>query len=253
MSEIQIDLRAEARAHAPRLSDPGTLRTIALNTWRARMRNEYASHRVFLDLAAQLKSAGFTEDLQDQCLQFASEEKNHGVLCGAVVESLGGEAIVTFPAEEIFPQHLAVSRRAAALRNVISICCMSETVAVSLIGAERIEMSESPLRDLLTRIYADEVGHARFGWRLLQAVAADLTPQDRDAIDIYLPIALAHLEAHELAHLPARPAPAGGAAFGVCSGLDARELFYDTIEQVIAPGLRAAGFRFDVPSLKKTG
>jgi hypothetical protein len=247
-----LDLRTEARAHAPLLNDPGALREIAMNTWRARMKNEYASHRVFLELAAQLKSAVFTDDLQNACLQFAAEEKNHGVLCGAVVESLGGEAITTLPDEEMFPQHLAVSRRAAALRNVISICCMSETVAVALIGAERIEMPASPLRDLLTRIYADEVGHARFGWKLLHAVAADLSAEDRHAIDIYLPIALAHLEAHELAHLPARGAPIGGEAFGVCSGNDARELLYDTIHQVIVPQLRALGFSFGDPRARET-
>ena len=119
---------------------------------------------------------------------------------------------------------------------------MSETVAVSLIGAERLEMPRSSLRELLTTIYADEVGHARFGWRLLTEVARDLDGAERAAIDRYLPVALAHLEAHELAHLPARHAPVGGETLGLCSGLDARELLFDTISQVIVPQLDALGF-----------
>ncbi len=47
---------------------------------------------------------------------------------------------------------------------------------------------------------------------------------------------------HELAHLPvASEPPPEGAALGLCSGKDARALFFDTIEQVIIPGLEAHG------------
>jgi len=114
---------------------------------------------------------------------------------------------------------------------------MSETVAVALIGAERLEMPDSPLRELLTQIYADEVGHARFGWRLLELVGHDLSTNERAAIDLYLPTAFAHLEAHELAHIPDCDAPARGEILGLCSGREARRLLYETIEQVIRPGL----------------
>ena len=56
----------------------------------------------------------------------------------------------------------------AALRNMLSICCLSETVAVSLIGAERLEMPAGELRKLLTedllgrgRSLALRLAHAR--------------------------------------------------------------------------------------------
>jgi hypothetical protein len=55
-------------------------------------------------------------------------------------------------------------------------------------------------------------------------------------------VALAHLEAHELAHIPeSASTPPGGERLGLCSGADARRLLYDTIEEVILPGLEAAG------------
>jgi hypothetical protein len=114
---------------------------------------------------------------------------------------------------------------------------MSETVAVSLIGAERLEMPDGPLRELLTRIYADEVGHARFGWRLLERVAGGLDHDERAAVERYLPVAFEHLESYELAYLPDRDAPAGGARFGLCSGRDARRLLAETVSDVIRPGL----------------
>lgn len=238
-----LDLRGAAREAMPVLGVSEALRGAALATWHARMINEYASHEVFLELAEQLAACGFGEEARLACVGFADEERLHGVLCGAVVEALGGEATATLLQRDLFPQHMDAPTRARALRNIISVCCMSETVAVSLIGAERLEMPRSPLRDLLTTIYADEVGHARFGWRLLGEVAADLSAEERDAIDRYLPVALSHLVAHELAHLPARHAPSGGETLGLCSGLDARVLLFDTISQVIVPQLDALGFK----------
>jgi len=122
-----------------------------------------------------------------------------------------------------------------------SVSCLSETVAVALIGAERFEMPEGALRDLLTRIWADEVGHARFGWRLL-ARAAPFDADARARLGAYLAVAFAALESHELAHLPdaSRPPPEG-AALGLCNGADARILFYETVTEVIVPSLERAG------------
>jgi hypothetical protein len=98
-------------------------------------------------------------------------------------------------------------------------------------------MPDGPLRDLITRIYADEVGHARFGWRFLERVGGHLDEAERAAVERYLPVAFAHLEAHELAHLPDCDAPPDGASLGLCSGRQARLLFHETVEEVIRPGL----------------
>ena len=111
---------------------------------------------------------------------------------------------------------------------------------IALLGAERLELPEGALRELLTEIYADECGHANFGWRLLP----ELLPEDaamKERLTDYLADALAHLEAHEHALVPARRAPEGGAALGLCDGHDARRLLSATIEQVILPGLAAHG------------
>ena len=58
----------------------------------------------------------------------------------------------------------------------------------------------------------------------------------------YLAVAFAHLEAHELAHLPASAvALEGGEQLGLCSGASARTLFYETVHEVIVPRLLALG------------
>jgi hypothetical protein len=128
------------------------------------------------------------------------------------------------------------------LRNVLSVSCLSESVAVALIGAERLRMPEGELRDLLTRIYADEVGHARFGWRLVTTEIPRLHADARARLGAYLAVAFAHLEAHELAHLPITgPLPRGAEDVGVCDGADARGLFYATVTEVLVPQLEALG------------
>jgi hypothetical protein len=237
-----LDLRTEARAVMPRTPDLPHLREAAIATWRGRMINEHSSARVFEGLAAQFEAAGI-HDVVAEVRGFAGEERRHGVLCGAVVEALGGEALAEIPEGEPYPAHAdAATPLEAALRNMLSICCLSETVAVSLIGAERLEMPEGELHDLLTRIYADEVGHSRFGWRTIARLAGTLDDATKDRLGDYLEVAFAHLVEHELSHLPisSKP-PADGVELGLCSGSDARVLFFDTVESVIVPGLERHG------------
>ncbi|MFT4980005.1 MAG: hypothetical protein ACI8S6_005917 [Myxococcota bacterium] len=239
-SGAPLDLRDAARAEAPALQASGDLREIAVTTWTGRMINEHESHHVFLALARRLEAAGVDAEEVARCRTFADEERTHGVLCGAVVEALGGQAVASVPDAGEMPDHVGVDATEALLRDLLSICCLSETAAVALIGAERLELPEGALRELLTRIWADECGHANFGWRLLPELLPD-DPAMKARLTDYLAHALLHLEAHELTHIPPRPAPAGGTALGLCSGVDGRHLLYATIEQIILPGLAAHG------------
>lgn len=237
-----LDLRTEAKKHSPFVADVPGLREAAIATWRGRMINEHSSARVFEGLAAQFAAAGY-DDVVPEVRGFADEERRHGVLCGSVVEALGGEARAEIPEGEAYPAHEdAETPLEAALRNMLSICCLSETVAVSLIGAERLEMPEGELRDLLTGIYADEVGHSRFGWRTLARIAPTLDDATKERLADYLEVAFVHLVEHELSHLPlSSNPPPEGAVYGLCSGADARVLFFDTVIDVIVPGLEAHG------------
>ncbi len=237
-----LDLRAAASRFSPVVPKLPHLRESALATWRGRMVNEYASSRVFDGLAAQAHAAGLNAACVARCRAHADEERTHGALCGAVVQALGGDAMALDRADCPFPMHPEVGPVEAVLRNILSISCLSETVAVALIGAERLMMPEGDLRDLLTRIWADEIGHARFGWLLVAQLLPATNGDERARLSNYLAVAFAHLERHELAHLPTdvRPPPEG-AALGLCSGAAARTLFYATVEEVIAPRLDSLG------------
>ena len=237
-----LDLRESARAVAPHIAPKEGARRRAIATWRGRMVNEHGSARVFEQLAAQMERAGFAAETVAICAGFAEEERTHGVLCGSVVEALGGAAIAPALAEADLPEHEDVGPIEAVLRNVLSVSCLSESIAVSLIGAERMRMPEGELHALLTRIYADEIGHARFGWGLVTSLLPGLDGDARERLGDYLAVAFAHLEAHELAHLPLTGLlPEGAEDLGMCDGLEARELFYATVLEVIVPRLEALG------------
>lgn len=237
-----LDLREQSRQHMPRLEVIEPLRQAAIQTWTGRMINEHGSARVFEGLHRQLTAVGLPKRDLERLKTFADEERKHGVLCGAVVEALGGEARAPALSVVPYPEHEDVEPLEAALRNLLSISCLSETIAVSLIGAERLEMPDGELKDLLTRIYAEECGHANFGWRLLDQLLKRGDDALKKRLSIYLSVAFAHLEHHELAHLPLSSCPPPeGAALGLCSGADARELFYATIERIIIPGLESHG------------
>ena len=241
-----LDLRAEAAAliapHQLAVLASAPLRTVAVPTWLARMRNEHGSARVFDGLAAQARVVGYA-DFAAEMATFADEERHHGALCGAVVQALGGEArIDALPALPMPTHDDASTPLEALLRNVLSVSCCSETVAVALIGAELEAMPPGPLHDLLRGIWSDEVGHARVGWRFLHMQVAQLDDDGRKALGRYAEVAIAHLVEHETAHLPVdHEPPVGGDDLGLCSGRSARELVARTVAEVIVPSLAAAG------------
>lgn len=237
-----LDLREAAQSRELALPQLPELRSAAIATWRARMINEYQSAAVFAALATQAERLGLAPTLAEQLREFEAEELKHGVLCGSVVEALGGAARADVSVPAPVPAHMDVAPLEGFLRNVLSVSCLSETVAVALIGAERLEMPEGALRELLSEIWADEVGHARFGWRVVQELLPQLDESARERLSLYLRVALRHLELHELAHLPLDSAPPPeGAELGLCSGRDARTLFYETVAAAILPSLEALG------------
>lgn len=246
MSYQLLDLRADARrrpivlTQTPALSDLD--RRSAILTWQGRMVNEWVSARIFQDLRRQAIAAGLSQSWRDRLARFEADEYRHGAQCAAAVEALGGEARAQLPTLDAMPSHPEADALEAVLRNVLSVSCLSETVAVALITSERLESGPPALERTLRQILADEVGHARFGWRLLDELAPKMGRARGERLSAWLRLAFGHLEVHELSQLPIGAAPsAAAAAVGVCDGQEARSLFYQTIHDVIVPGLERRG------------
>ena len=246
MSAQILDLRDDARRRPLHLTDSTHLsdfdRRSAIVTWQGRMVNEWVSARIFRELRTQAVDAGLSSAWRDRLARFEADEYRHGAQCAAAVEALGGEARAELPTLAAVPAHRDTDALEAVLRNVLSVSCLSETVAVALISSERMESGPAGLERTLREILADEVGHARFGWRLLDELTPKMGPARQARLSGWLRLAFGHLEAHELRELPEGAAPSAAAAsVGVCDGDEARRLFYDTITEVIVPGLERRG------------
>lgn len=240
-----LDLRAEAAARRPELSDLPPLtareRDSAIATWRGRMVNEHISAQVWAGLVPQLMAAAAPPSILAAVPAAIADELRHAEQCAGVVLALGGDPVARLPPIVTVPEHDDVSPLEGALRNLISVGCLSETIAVSIIRAEHAELDGTALGEVLRSILADEIQHARLGWRML-GLCTPLDDGARQRLTAYLVDALAHQIQHELPLLPLLAQPTDALAqAGVCDGGFARSLFFDTIEQIILPRLDAAG------------
>jgi hypothetical protein len=243
-----LDLRAEAASRQPDLSALPALdaadRDVAIRTWRGRMVNEHISTQVWAALLRQLMRAAAPPAALADVAKAASDELRHAEQCAGVVAALGGSPVALLPQLAHVPDHEDVGPLEAVLRNVISVGCMSETIAVAVIRAEHAEIEGGPLGHVLGAILADEVTHARLGWSLLGVLLPKLDADARARIEAYLVDAFAHQVRYEVPKLPVQDVASPAAArAGVCDGAFARSIFVDTVETVIVPGLERAGLR----------
>src|SRR5262249_17515523 len=121
------------------------------------------------------------------------QELDHALLCARVVDALGGEPRAALPeALPEVPTHADASPIEALLRDLISISCCSQTVAVALLATEREQAGTPALRGVLDRILADEVKHARFGWKLLEEIGPSLDDRQKRRLGAYLVAVFEH-------------------------------------------------------------
>ena len=227
--------------------DPKALHA-ARTVWRQRMVNEHHSSTVFSALLPQLVACGADLAFKTVVLRMAMDELRHGALCARVVESLGGEASVEVELDTPpLPKHPGCTPLEVALRNSMFIGCLAETVAVAFTTEERERTEEPFVKAVITQISADETLHARFGWAFAQAAAPHL---DREAVqrtNRWLEVAFGYLEREEMREVPdVRPPSTDlrdeGLRLGVCENRQTRQLFYETVQEAILPGLEALGF-----------
>ncbi len=228
-----VDLDAEERGRA-------------VSSWRGRMVSEYVSARVFAALVPQAMRASLPHRSVRDLTRMATEEISHAELCADVLVNLDAEPLAPMPTDlPDVPEHRDADPLEALLRNVIAVGCCSETVAVALVGAER-ELAATPaLADLLRTILRDEVGHARFGWRLLEQTAGALSAAQRRRLSFHL----VTIFRHQLAtYTPLRDLPAASdqaSSVGVMDGPRSFHLVAETLAKVTVPGLARHGLEAD--------
>jgi hypothetical protein len=240
-----LDLHREVRKN-PLVIDgldaiPDDERAMALSHWRMRMASEYASARVFAGLVPQLMRAGVAHGHIARVSAMVGQELDHGLLCARVVSALGGDPEHAYPELTDIPAHEDASPVEAVLRNVISVGCCSETVAVALVSTEREQATAPALQEVLEKILSDEAKHSRFGWRLVGELGPGLDAKMRERLTAYLVAVFEHQIAFHGAFLRWPSQPDRAVAIGAADGPLNWSIFVDTINEVIVPGLERHG------------
>lgn len=227
-------------AYHPRAID------IAILNWRQRMAHEHRSAQTFANLLPNLIEAEAPLDFKTVALRSAMDELRHAALCAQVVELLGGDPTLELGLGPEPPTvHGDLPPREQALRNLVFVGCISETIAVGLLTEER-DLSEEPfVRRALTQLLADETLHARVGWAYLAHTWPGLDADARARTTDYVGRALGYYEqciiASTIPGVFGEEVLADAQRLGFSEPRNAKQLAYQAIEEVVIPELAAAG------------
>ncbi|MDQ3031800.1 MAG: ferritin-like domain-containing protein [Myxococcota bacterium] len=203
---------------------------IARRAWLERMLHEHQSAAVFSRLVPQLIEAEVDVEWKTVALRMSMDELRHASLCSDVVRLLRGEPRIDAElATEPLPEHPGCTPRERVLRNVTFACCLSETIAATLLAEERELTTEPAIRRVEEQLAADEILHGRYGWAFLHELWPSLDADARGRTARYLPVALGTIESKMLGAMPDGPPPPEPLAseleaLGVTPGARAREL-----------------------------
>jgi hypothetical protein len=210
--------------------------------WKKRMVDEYTSTTVFSALVAQIVEANAPLDASAVTLKMAADELRHAEICGRVVLAMGGSNRAR---RETAVRPIAVHARCEpeerALRNVLT-TCVSEMYSISFFVASLDRMKDPYLRAVTRELLADEVLHGRFGFYYLEGCADWLAsrPDVRASVSTYLRYVFAVCE-REFVRAPRARAGADDDALGLVPSDLARDVFLDTMQSAVAPGLDRFG------------
>lgn len=221
-------------------------RQVVRDSWRARMIHEHASSAVFAGLVGFFIEANLPLELKTTVCRMALDELFHAELCGRVVESLGGLAVVeTDLALEPMPRHRDCPPVERALRNALFASCLSETVSMALLAAELERCEEPFIRQVIKQLAADEVSHARIGWAVFDLVWPTLDAAGRSRTNDYLHVAVPYLRECMLEAMPLTSIPddvlAEAERLGYSAAAKSRKILAETMSDVILPRFAEAG------------
>lgn len=219
---------------------------ICILNWRQRMLHEHRSAQTFSNLLPLLVQAEAPLDFKTVVLRSALDELRHAALCGQVVDLLGGAPETTAdlsPEPVVFHEGLPPVEQ--ALRNLLFVGCISETVAVGMLTEER-DMAEEPfVKRVLTQLLADETLHARVGWAYLREIWPTLDAGARARTSDYAARSLGYYEQCVIgATLPGvftDEVLEEARALGFSEPRNAKQVAWQAIDEVVVPELEALG------------
>ena len=172
-------------------------------------------------------------------LRAAEDERRHAELCAGLARQYGKQPDADAEEGRIAPASFGV--REAALYETVAACCVTETGSVATVASLLAADSFPEVRDTLHQIARDEVVHGRMGWAHL---ARESAAYDVSFLARWIPPMLAGAAGEGLfAPVDDALESAELLRYGVLPQSQKREIFVQTLEEVVFPGLEQ--FRID--------
>jgi hypothetical protein len=206
--------------------------------WLRRASAELGAGLAFAHLDAVLADLGADPAVRALAARAVDDERRHAEICRHLAGAyLAAEVDLPPPVPESPPADSAPSDELRQTIRVVSLSCVSETVACAFLDRCRAEATCALVRAALRALFADEIDHARLGWahlasarvtgRLRRALGACLGP--------LLEASLAPWRAVAAAEAPAFPGHGRPAAATI------RRVVDEAVADLVLPGLARLG------------
>lgn len=219
-------------------SAPPAVRRAVASLWVFRASGELEAAARFRRLSAELARAEASEGVVAMAASAAEDEMRHHGLCAALASSYG-LSVEAEPRVAIPVGDTTLSLRDRVLAEVVSLCCISETIATTVLTASMEAARAEDIRDAVHAILKDEVEHSRLGWAHL---AGERSLGRGAFLAAWIP---RMLEAGIPQDLFDAGAPLEDDAelqeYGCLSKARLRSIFCETLEQVVFPGFEMLG------------
>ena len=222
---------------APDLDAPG--RALVAGVWAFRARSEREASSRFERLAGQLAQEDAAAVVVALARRAAEDEVRHVAICEVLAARYGhrsgAEAAVS--AGEIGPRRDGARER--LLYEMVAFCAVTESINAALMAVSHEQATDPAVRAAVREILRDEVTHARLGWAHLSAERAR---GGGAHLAQGLPAMLAGTVRDELfAPTDGESADPRLAGHGELPRAMRVEVFVQTLEAVVFPGLEAHG------------
>jgi hypothetical protein len=208
--------------------------------------SEVWSFRARVELEAELRFAAFRQQLErieapqpliDLAGKATQDEQRHADHCLRLAQAYGAEE----PSREVTLLRYAppsFSDRQALAYEIVAACCVAETQSTAVLVHLQNE-GAAYVREVIHELARDEIDHARLGWGFL---AFESSLNSVGYLSPYIPSMFAGNAGPEV-RKPDLPGcdPAELVKHGVLTNSTKRQLFIETANEVILPGLKKFG------------
>lgn len=229
-------------------ADPALRRAMG-ETWQRRAHEELKAAMSFALLSRSLLEVGTVPDVLARVTRAVSDEVRHAEALRALASRYLGEEVPWPP-----PVHVEADlpgphpRRRAAL-HVVTLCCMSESIASVFFEAAHDAAVSPSARATLGLVLADEVEHARAGWVYLASIRDDGDRDVWESVQSSLAtVTGAVIEAWF--DFSAITLPHGAPEHGLLANDDVRRCVVTALRDIVLPGFEQVGF--DVGTVRQS-